>query len=167
MPNPTMQKELKESLKILFFEINLFIHNEINEENEKAVLAAFRNMSKAIKHFRTQGMTSGEVSRNNQFLSKMIISFEELKHIAQYRTPLTLRAYSKLFISILPVLYGPYFAEVTTGKSLGMAFILPVLFSLILVSLDNIQEHLENPFDKVGEDDIAINAEKFIANLED
>jgi len=38
--------------------------------------------------------------------------------------------------------------------------------SLILVSLDNIQDHLENPFDQIGEDDVAINAEKFVQRLE-
>ena len=43
---------------------------------------------------------------------------------------------------------------------------LPVLFTVILVSLDNIQEHLENPFDLVGEDDVVINAEKFVSRLE-
>ena len=36
---------------------------------------------------------------------------------------------------------------------------------MILVSLDNIQEHLENPFDQIGEDDISINAEKFVDQL--
>jgi hypothetical protein len=45
------------------------------------------------------------------------------------------------------------------------ALILPTLFSIILVSLDNIQEHLENPYDKLGEDDIHINAEKFISSI--
>ena len=33
---------------------------------------------------------------------------------------------------------------------------MPLLFSFILVSLDNIQMHLENPFDQVGEDDIKL-----------
>ena len=36
---------------------------------------------------------------------------------------------------------------------------MPVLYSFIFVSLDNIQDHLENPFDKVGEDDIEINVD--------
>jgi len=165
-PDPIKKQELKSVLEILFFEINKYLHskNDIKPENE--VLSAFRKMSLAIKDFRIQGMPSGEVSRSNQYLSKMLISFEELKHIVQYRTPLTLRAYSKVFINILPVIYGPYFADVTSEKSLGMAFVLPVLFSLILVSLDNIQEHLENPFDNVGEDDVSINAKKFIAGLD-
>ena len=43
---------------------------------------------------------------------------------------------------------------------------MPVLFTTVLVSLDNIQEHLENPFDQIGEDDIIINAEKFIERLD-
>ena len=43
---------------------------------------------------------------------------------------------------------------------------MPILGSLILVGLANIQDHLENPFDQVGEDDVVINAEKFVARLE-
>ena len=37
---------------------------------------------------------------------------------------------------------------------------------MVPVSLDNIQEHLENPFDQIGEDDIVINAEKFVKRLD-
>ena len=43
---------------------------------------------------------------------------------------------------------------------------MPILFSVILVSLDNIQNHLENPFDQLGEDDVVINAEKLVASLD-
>jgi hypothetical protein len=43
---------------------------------------------------------------------------------------------------------------------------MPVLLTAVLVSLDNIQDQLENPFDQDGEDDIAINAEKFVERLD-
>ena len=43
---------------------------------------------------------------------------------------------------------------------------MPVLFAPVLVSLDNIQEHLENPFDQIGQDDVSINAEKFEERLQ-
>ena len=39
-------------------------------------------------------------------------------------------------------------------------------FKMVLVSLDNIQSHLEKPFDQIGEDDVYINTKKFIARLE-
>lgn len=145
----------------------LFMRTVTNmEENESAVYAEFSKISLFIKELRGAGMPSGEVSRCNQFLSKMMIAFENVKHIYQYRTPNSLRAYSDLFIVVLPIVYGPYFAEISKDYSKGLIFVMPVLLSLILVSLDNIQEHLENPFDQIGEDDITINAEKFVARLE-
>jgi hypothetical protein len=71
----------------------------------------------------------------------------------------------EVFIAILPPLYGPYFAYFAQDCLSGMAYVMPVLFSLILVSLDNIQAHLENPFDKVGEYDITINVQQFVERL--
>lgn len=136
-------------------------------EHEERVYRLFSRISAFIKEdLRGNGLPSGEVSRCNQFLSKMIIAFEDVKHIYQYRTPRTLNAFSDLFVSLLPVLYGPYFAAIAKDYANHLAYIMPILFTTILVSLDNIQEHLENPFDQIGEDDIAINAEKFVERLD-
>ena len=134
--------------------------------HEEAVYRNFSELSLFIKGLREKGLASGEVSRCNQYLSKMVVAFENVKHIYQYRTPVTLRAYADIFILLLPVLYGPYFAAIAEDYAPGMEYLMPVLFSLILVGLSNIQDHLENPFDQVGEDDIVINAEKFVARLE-
>ncbi|MHC5158039.1 MAG: hypothetical protein ACYSOZ_08110, partial [Planctomycetota bacterium] len=82
------------------------------------------------------------------------------------RTPRTLSSFSDFFVTVLPIVYGPYFAEISKEFSIQLAYVMPVLFTIILVSLDNIQEHLENPFDQIGEDDIVINAEKFVERLE-
>jgi hypothetical protein len=90
----------------------------------------------------------------------------DVKHVYQYRTPVTLRAYSKVFIYLIPVLLGPYFAAISLEYSSSLTYVMPVLLSVILVSLDNIQEHLENPFDQVGGDDVIINVEKFLARIE-
>ena len=136
-------------------------------ENENEVYKVFSKLSAFIKEdLRGKGLSAGEASRCNQFLSKMIIAFEDVKHIYQYRTPRTLSAFSDFFVTVLPVVYGPYFASVAQDYSTGLAYVMPVLFTAILVSLDNIQEHLENPFDQIGEDDIVINAEKFVERLD-
>ncbi|HTJ51211.1 MAG TPA: hypothetical protein VL443_17240, partial [Cyclobacteriaceae bacterium] len=99
---------------------------------------------------------SGEISRVSQYVSKMIIAFDNLKIIHVYRTPITLRAYSKVFIYVFPIIYGPYFASTFRDFSADLEYVMPILYSFILVSLDNIQDHLEHPFDEVGEDDIRI-----------
>ena len=134
-------------------------------EHESRIYASFSDLSLFVKKLRTRGLPSGEASRCNQFVSKMMIAFEGVKHVYQYRTPVTLRTYSKVFIYILPVLYGPYFAAIARDYSANLAYVIPILLSVVLVSLDNIQEHLENPFDQVGEDDVIINAEKFVDRL--
>ena len=131
--------------------------------HEKRVYAAFSDLSNFVKRMRGEGLAGGECSRCNQYISKMIVSFESVKHIYQYRTPRTLRAFSDFFIVLLPILYGPYFAFQATEYGIpALTFIMPVLFAIILVGLDNIQSHLEDPFDQIGADDVAINAEKFV-----
>jgi hypothetical protein len=162
-------EQIKELLRNLLGASRRLFMNPMAQmgENEKAVYHAFSELSTFIKTMRQHGLASGEASRCNQFLSKMMIAFEDVKHIYQYRTPRSLRAFSHVFIIALPVLYGPYFAELSKEYSSGLEYVMPILLSVILVSLDNIQEHMENPFDQVGEDDVVINVEKFIARLDE
>ena len=135
-------------------------------ENEKRVYAAFSDLSRFVRAMREDGLASGECSRCNQYVSKMIVAFESVKHIYQYRTPRTLRVFSDIFIIILPLIYGPYFAyEAVEYGAPMLTYVMPILFAIILTGLDNIQSHLEDPFDQIGVDDVAINAEKFVELL--
>lgn len=172
LENPSQEtiNKARELLENLFNGFkNLFSGSIENaRENEEQVYKSFSELSKFIKHdLRGNGLATGEVSRCNQYLSKMFVSFEDAKHIYQYRTPRTLRTFSAVFISLLPILYGPYFAHEASQYSAYVTYVMPVLFSLVLVSLSNIQDHLENPFDGVGEDDIVINVEQFLSRLYD
>lgn len=137
------------------------------EANETAIYDGFSDLSGLIKtHLRNKNLAGGEISRVNQYHSKMLFAFESIKHIFQYRTPRTLRAFSDIFIVILPPLYGPFFASKAADySSVGLIYVLPVLFAFVLTSLDNIQRHLENPFDQIGADDITISVEKFASRL--
>jgi len=141
-------------------------HRKEFESNEKKIYDYFSSLSRMTIEMRQLGVQSTEISRINQYISKMIIAFDCLKAIHAYRTPITLRAYSKVFIYIFPIIYGPYFASTFHDFSSSLEFVMPILYSFILVSLDNIQDHLEHPFDEVGEDDIRID-EKDIINFMD
>jgi hypothetical protein len=129
-------------------------------ENEKKMYEKFSQLSGLTMEMRNYGVQSGEISRVSQYLSKMIIAFDNMKIVHQYRTPVTLRMYSKVFIYVFPIIYGPYFASSFKDYSASLEYVMPILYSFILVSLDNIQDHLENPFDEVGEDDIVIDADE-------
>ncbi len=167
-PNPEILDKVRGLLRqLLQLSDDLFAgENETFREREKPVHDCFSELSLFIKDdLRGNGMAGGEISRCNQYLSKMFVSFERIKHIYQYRTPKTLRTFSDVFITILPPLYGPYFANLGKDFSFGLAYITPILFSLVLVSLDSIQSHLENPFDRIGEDDISFSVDRFVERL--
>ena len=140
-------------------------HSDMRER-EKKVYDGFSELSLFIRNdLRGNGLASGEVSRCNQYLSKTLISFETIKHIYQYRTPITLRTFADFFLIVLPLLYGPYFAFLGQDYPWSLAYIPPTIFALVLVTLDNIQAHLENPFDQIGEDDIQMDVEGFVSRL--
>lgn len=133
--------------------------------HEHRVYRCFSDLSEQVRQLRGDGMAATEVSRCNQYLSRMMAGFENIKNIYDYRTPRSLRAFSDFFILLLPVLYGPYFAFQALHFRPELFWVMPVLFALILVGLANIQDHLENPFDQIGDDDVAIDPERFVDSL--
>jgi len=156
---PTQSKKIISEMMHLMR--SMFKHDHSPEwgTNEKKMYELFSRLSLLTLELRKYGVQSGEISRASQYVSKIIIAFDNMKIIHNYRTPVTLRTYSKVFIYVFPIIYGPYFASMAGDFSQSLEYVMPVLYSFILVSLDNIQDHLENPFDDVGEDDIVIDAE--------
>jgi hypothetical protein len=157
----TMVKEMTGIMRSMFASN----HRADWQQNETKIYSYFSQLSALTMEMRTFGVQSGEISRISQYVSKMVIAFDNLKIIHVYRTPITLRAYSKVFIYVFPIIYGPYFASTFHDFSAHLEYVMPVLYSFILVSLDNIQDHLEHPFDEVGEDDIRIDESELIAHM--
>jgi predicted membrane chloride channel (bestrophin family) len=135
-------------------------------DREKVVFTKFSEISKVINGLRKHQVTGSEITRLHAYLGSMVMAFDSMKNIYYYRTPITLRAYSKGFIYSFPILYGPYFAFAFDEYAPGLAYIVPILYSFILVSLDNIQEHLENPYDQIGEDDIKIDVSRYMTTFD-
>ncbi len=160
--------DLRDALRQLFTACRDMVVGPLSERDphEATVLGAFARLSGVIEGLRTAGLSATECSRLNQYLARMMMAFETIKHIHKYRTPRTLRAFSDFFILLLPVLYGPYFAYLTEDLSRELFFVMPILFALIFVGLANIQDDLENPFDLIGEDDVAIDPDRYLTTLD-
>lgn len=145
---------------------NLFTNKErdvVVLENE--LFEKVARLSTLCQDFRKYGLQVGEMSRVSQYISKISGSIESMKVVLHYRTPVTLRAYSTVFMYSFPLLYAPYFAYTSQEYHYGLEYMMPVLYSFVLISLDNIQNHLENPFDQIGEDDIKFDVELFAQRL--
>ena len=100
----------------------------------------------------------------NILLNNVIVSFENLSAISDYRTPRGLRAYSKIFLNIFPIIFAPYFAYLNQELSF-LGYVVALLFSTVLVILSNIQDNVENPFDFKGLDDIDLDKENRFKNI--
>jgi hypothetical protein len=162
---PLRVKKMVSEMTVIMRSMFASNHREEWQQNEKKIYSYFSQLSALTMEMRTYGVQSGEISRISQYVSKMVIAFDNLKIIHVYRTPITLRAYSKVFIYVFPIIYGPYFASTFHDFSAHLEYVMPVLYSFILVSLDNIQDHLEHPFDEVGEDDIRIDEGEIVAHM--
>ncbi|MCH8232254.1 MAG: hypothetical protein IIB82_06395 [Bacteroidetes bacterium] len=156
------RKEDDERLQLkiveLFEALKVFLESPHDKSNEpeKNIYIKLDEISKEVRYLKDQGLAGRFASRLNQYLTRLTVAIDKMKVIFYYRTPRTLRAYSKVFIFSFPVIYAPYFALIATDYTQGLGYVMPVLFSFILISLDNIQEHLEDPYDQIGEDDITM-----------
>lgn len=161
--------ELKSALQELLGATRDLLMGEVGDMkcHEPRVYAAFARLSEFVQDMRQAHLSTSEMSPLHQAMTRMLVAFENLKHIYEYRTPRTLRAFSDFFILLLPILYGPYFAFQANQFSRELFYVMPVLFALILVGLANIQDHLENPFDQIGDDDVAIDPDQYVASLDE
>lgn len=154
-----MRKELVTSINLMH---DYFLQDpEKYKTLDKSIYTKFDEISILIQKLRGAGVTPSELSRIDQYLTRGINDFEKLRTIFIYRTPNSLRTYSKFFIYSFPIMYAPYFAHhLDDGKEI-IGYTSAVLYSFVFVSLINIQDQLENPFDQVGEDDIEFDIEEF------
>ena len=151
-------------IKLIIFELlDLIKLDLINESKnnliKKDIYKLFNKISKKNEDLRDVG-----ISDLNFFLNDVISNFEKLSSISDYRTPKGLKAYSKIYLNIFPVIFAPYFANLNTDVYL-LGFVVAILYSSVLVMLSNIQDNIENPFDLEGLDDINLNKENRFKNF--
>ena len=107
-----------------------------------------------------------------RLMRDVIMGIENSISIKVHRTPQSIRAYCELFIYIFPFYYAPTLiknvdsgsGEIINSLPVPMidndyAFIvygLNIIISFILISLFNVQEQIENPYDQDGMDDIKL-----------
>lgn len=105
-------------------------------------------------------MGKGVVLKVLRFMRDVHLGVENVIAINQHRTPIAIRAYCLIFIYIYPIIYTPALIHrLYDGRSFADAWIVYVLSGIstfILISLYNVQEQMENPFDQKGLDDIQL-----------
>jgi len=103
------------------------------------------------------GIPKGLKDKLFKYLCELHEAIDNLNGIHVHRTPVSLKAYCKLFIYTFPLIYAPtvIFNIGETYNHFAVYFVV-MLTEFILISLYNIQDDLEYPFDDKGLDDIKL-----------
>ena len=92
-----------------------------------------------------------------RFMEHVLESIDNLIAIDIHRTPISLKAYCEAYIYIFPLVYTPTIInKVGLDTPAVITYFIVLLSEFMLISLYNIQDQLEYPFDKEGLDDINI-----------
>ncbi|MDC1216972.1 hypothetical protein N8131_02505 [Flavobacteriaceae bacterium] len=136
---------------------NLFNHLKTKEEN-------FMSFDRKVEEFYTFIETKSAIIGNGtrekslRFFKDTIESADNLIAIHSHRTPVSLKAYCLIFIYIFPIIYTPTIInKIGYDNPSWLTFFIVILSEFILISLYNIQDQMEYPFDDEGLDDIKFN----------
>ena len=125
------------------------------EKTKEEIVKIFRFIDNRKEKF-----SYSSAMRCHGYLNDVHQSIEFLAAVKIHGTPMIIRAYTLIFIYIFPLIYTPaiYYNLIQSSdfQEPVLVYILSFLTSFILISLFNIQEQLENPFDQVGDDDIQL-----------
>ena len=91
-----------------------------------------------------------------RFMNDLHESIENLHAIHTHRTPISLKAYCKIFIYMFPLIYTPTIINKIGMDAEWLTYFVVIVSEFILISLYNIQDQMEYPFDNDGLDDIKL-----------
>ena len=124
--------------------------NNLNE------LFDFLNSKKSI-------IGGGTLQKIIRFLKDTIDSADNLVAIDRHRTPISLKAYCLIFVYIFPMIYTPTIIyKIGIENPSWITYFIVILSEFILISLYNIQDQMEYPFDDEGLDDIDLDIFKMV-----
>ena len=133
---------------------SLYLHLTTLSEDTSDLDASINHLIEFIKN-NGEFIPKGCKEKIFRFLRDVIESSDNLVAIHAHRTPISLKAYCLIFIYIFPVIYTPTIInKIGVDNPSWLTFFIVMLSEFILISLYNIQDKMEYPFDDEGLDDI-------------
>ncbi len=161
--SPKLTEDDKSEISNILLEISneLTVHLGKSDYDTKDIDKKVQKVFEFITH-KDEFISVRYKARIFRFLNDLHESIENLHAIHVHRTIISLKAYCEYSIYIFPFIYVPtiiYHVGMDTSK--WIAFFTVIFTEFILISLFNIQDQMEYPFDKIGMDDIKLETFKF------
>lgn len=143
--------EVREIMAALFHNINLFLsHKKQIDEVLPEIYRCFELINKTNEDLRrSEKWIQSVITRVYYYHRLMLNDFEKLRVVHDYRTASGLRAYGWVFLSLYPVLFGPFFADYAVTGGLWSGYYISGLSTLMFGCLYQILTDLEDPFYRV------------------
>lgn len=112
-----------------------------------------------IFHFiqrNNDALSSGLTLKIIRFVQDVNESVENTISLKMHGTPISMRAYCLVFVFLFPLVFAPTVVYHLPNAHPVISYGLAILHGFVLISLFNVQTHMENPFDQVGLDDIKL-----------
>ena len=156
MSNQELPAEDKAEIETLLIDVSdtLMEHLRTNETNTSEL---DKSIQKVFDFIQSRDLVISGKSKERLFriMKDLHETVENVNAINTHRTPISLKAYCLIFIYIFPLIYAPTMIHrVGPDKGEWITYFIVVLSQFIMISLYNIQNQLEFPFDDEGMDDI-------------
>ena len=123
--------------------------------DEQAVSAKMNELFDFV-HSNSDKIPNSVAMKVIRFLKDVHESMENTVGLKMHGTPVSLRAYCLVFIYVFPFVFIPTLAHDLQENSAWILYALSAIHGFILISLYNVQDDMEDPFDQVGLDDIKL-----------
>ena len=156
MTAPALSDEDKEEISNILLEIsdNTISHLRNGEYKTEKMDASINKVLEFII-LKDTLISRGLRDKIFRYLNDLHEAVENLHAIHVHRTPVSLKAYCEFFIYLFPLIYVPAILfKVGVDSSMWVTIFIVLFSEFILISLYNIQDQMEYPFDDVGMDDI-------------
>lgn len=131
-------------------------HLKTNSVNVEAVDKTFQNLHDTILELE-EVIPRRNKDRIFRYMNNLQEGFENVHAINIHRTPQSLKAYCLIFIYIFPLIYAPTIIyNIGASQNAQVVYFIVIVTEFILISLYNIQDQMEYPFDDIGVDDIKL-----------
>ena len=134
----------------------LLIHLKTSEVSIQEIDSAINEIEQFV-HKNEEAISGGFRLKIFGFMRSLHEGVENLEAIHIHRTPISLKAYCKIFIYIFPLIYTPTIInKIGSVDGDWVTYFVVIVSEFILISLYNIQDQMEYPFDNDGLDDIKL-----------
>ncbi|MEK6783034.1 MAG: hypothetical protein AABY93_15145 [Bacteroidota bacterium] len=151
--NDEQKREIAKVLKGVPEVMNAYLMKQKNEVQVKVQIKSIFDFIQV----HNENISGGLSIKIFRFMKDVHQGAESVMAINRHRTPVSLRAYCLLFIYIFPIIYTPAFLyKIDLETPQFILYMITVFKGFILISLYNVQDHIEHPFDQNGLDDIRL-----------